>query len=209
MNADVVTYAVVAVIAVVGLTAMTVGIASLLWFAVRLFSVPGVVVHEFAHKWACDLVGVTVLEVAYFRFGDPPGYVRHVQPDRYRKAFVVSVAPFLVNTGSAFCLFLGLATLLETTGGIRTATSGQLAIAGVLCWFALSIGMYAFPSTGDANSLWNRSRAEWRRSPTVLLGVPVVVVIYVANLLSRLWADALYALGIGLVAFSIVGPTVM
>ncbi|WP_254521423.1 metalloprotease family protein [Natrinema caseinilyticum] len=209
MNADVLTSAAVAVIAVVGLAATIVGIASLLRFAIRLFSVPGVIVHEFAHKWACGLVGVTVLEVVYFRFGDPPGYVRHVQPDRYREAFVVSVAPFLVNTGSAFCLFLGLAALLETTGGIRSATNGQLAIAVVLCWFALSIGMYAFPSTGDANSLWNRSRTEWRRSPTVLLGVPVVVVIYVANLLSRLWADALYALGIGVAAFSVVGPTVI
>jgi len=205
VNAEVVTYAVAAVGAIVALTAVIVGISTLLWLLVRLFTIPGVVVHEFAHKQACELVGVPVLEVVYFRFGDPAGYVRHGQPERYREAFVVSVAPFLVNTVVAFAIFLGLATMISTTGELWTAASETVAIAAVLGWFGLSIGMHAFPSTGDANLLWRRSRAEWRRSPSVLLGVPVVVVIYAANLLSWLWADVLYALGLGVVAFSVVG----
>ncbi|QLG49325.2 metalloprotease family protein [Natrinema halophilum] len=190
------------------LAAAIVGIGTILWLLFRLFTVPGVVVHEFAHKWACEFVGVPVLEVAYFRLSDPPGYVRHAQPERYRETFVVSVAPFLVNTVTAFVAFLCLATFLETTGSIRAASGEEIVIAVVLGWLGLSVGMHAFPSTGDANSLWSRSRAEWRRSPTVLLAIPVVVVIYVANLLSWLGADWLYALGIGVVAFSFIGPPI-
>jgi len=205
VNAETVAYAVAAVGAIVALTALVVGISTLLWLLVRLFTIPGVVVHEFAHKQACDLVGVPVVEVVYFRFGDPAGYVRHSQPDRYREAFVVSVAPFLVNTVVAFAAFLGLAALVSTTGDPWAAASETVAIAAVLGWFGFSIGMHAFPSTGDANTLWRRSRLEWRQSPTVLLGIPVVIVIYVANLLSWLWADVLYAIGLGILAFSVVG----
>jgi hypothetical protein len=209
VNAEYLTYAGAVVIAVVVLIAVIVGISTLFWLLFRLASIPGVVVHEFAHKQACDLVGVPVVDVVYFRFGDPAGYVRHGQPRRYRESFVVSVAPFLVNTVVALVAFLGLATLVSTSGDIRGASSRQIAAMVVLGWVGLSIGTHAFPSTGDANTLWKRSRAEWRRSPRVLLGVPFVIVIYVANLLSRLWADVLYAVGLGILAFSVVGVPVV
>lgn len=205
MNVDLLASPIGLVAAIIALTVVLVGVSTLLWALFRLFTVPGVVVHEFAHKQACDLVGVPVLEVAYFRFGNPPGYVRHGHPERYRESFVVSVAPFLGNTLVAFAAFLGLAALLETTGDLRTASLWTIATALALGWFGLSIGMHAFPSTGDANTLWNRSRAEWRRSPRVLLGVPFVVVIYVANLLSWLWADLLYAIGLFVLAAWVVG----
>lgn len=198
-----------AIAAVAVLTVALVGITTLVWFLWRLGSVPGVVVHEFAHERACRLVGVPVLEVVYFRFGDPAGYVRHAQPERYREAFVVSVAPFLVNSVVAFVAFCGLAAVVSTTADIRTASSGTIAVAFVLGWVGLSVGAHAFPSNGDANGLWKRSRAEWRQSPRVLLGVPVVVVIYVANALSWLWADVLYAVGLFLLATRVVGVGVV
>ncbi|WP_137289400.1 metalloprotease family protein [Natronorubrum halophilum] len=216
MAADFVVLAVAIVLAIAVLAAMILGITTLLWFGVQLASIPGIVVHEFAHKKACDLVGVPVLEVVYFRFGTPSGYVRHTQPDRYRESFVISVAPFLVNTVVSMAAFLGLAALVTAVGtegappgellaAIWTASRETLALAVVLCWLGLSVGMQAFPSTGDANTLWTRSRSEWRRSPVVLLAVPFVLVIYVANLLSWLWADVLYAVGLGIVAFYAVG----
>jgi len=205
VNAEYVIYAVVIAVAVAVLAAVLVGIVALVRLLLRLFTLPGVVVHEFAHKQACDLVGVPVLEVAYFRFDDPPGYVQHVTPERYRASFVVSVAPFLVNTVVAFAAFLGLTALVTTVGDLRTVSNGTIAAATVLGWLGLSIGMHAFPSRGDANVLWTRSHAEWRRSPRVLLGVPIIVVIYVANLLSWLWADVLYAIGLFILAAWVMG----
>ncbi|QSX00370.1 metalloprotease family protein [Haloterrigena alkaliphila] len=218
MIPDSVPPAVAIALGIVALAAVLAVLSSLSRIAIRLASAPGVVVHEFAHKQACHLVGVPVTAVAYFRFGEPPGYVRHEQPERYRESFLISVAPFLVNTVVSLLAFLGAAALAASVGigdagfsgsalvaDLRAASRTELATLGVLGWLGLAVGAQAFPSTGDANSLWSRSRAEWRRSPVVLLGIPVVIVIYVANLLSRLWADVFYALGLAAVAFYAVG----
>ncbi|WP_084177318.1 DUF3267 domain-containing protein [Natrinema saccharevitans] len=194
-----------AVVAVTALAAVVLGFEALLGLLLRLLAAPGVVVHELAHEAACRLVGVPVLEVKYFGLGDPPGYVRHGQPDRYRESFVISVAPFLVNTVVAFGCFVGLATIVAGVDGIGDAPRSTVAAAAVLGWLGLAIGTQAFPSTGDARTLWNRSRAEWRRSPSVLVGVPIVAVIYLANLLSRLWADVAYAAALFVAAAWTVG----
>lgn len=205
VNVESVPLVLAAVVAVAVLAAVIVGIGALLRFLFRLLAAPGVVVHEFAHAQACRLVGVPVTAVAYFRLGNPPGYVRHGEPARYRESFVISVAPFLVNTVVAFGLFLGLATLVATGDGIRAASRSTVAAAVVGGWLGLVIGSHAFPSTGDAKTLWNRSRAEWQQSPRVLIGVPIVVVIYVVNLLSRLWADVVYAVALFVAAAWTVG----
>lgn len=216
----------VAVLALVVLVAFVAAVGSLSRIAMRLLAAPGVVVHEFAHRQVCRLVGVPVTEVAYFRFGDPPGYVRHAQPGRYRDSFAISVAPFLVNTVVSVAAFLGFAALASSLGiadalalatadpigavnalrdALAAASRSALALTAALGWLGLAVGVQAFPSTGDANTLWTRSRSEWRRTPVVLLGVPVVVVIYLVNLLSWLWADVIYALGLCLLAFYAVG----
>jgi hypothetical protein len=186
--------AVAAVMLVAVLALVVTGLWRLLRFGLHLFAFPGVVVHEFAHASACRAVGVPVLEVVYFRFGNPPGYVRHANPARYRQSVVISVAPFLVNTVVAFGSFLAAGAFVAT-GGDGLALESAVVVA-VFGWIGLSVGMHAFPSTGDARTLWVRSRREWRRSPIVLLGVPVVALIYVVNLLSWLWAHVIYALGL-------------
>ena len=176
-----------------------------LGFLLTLVTFPGVVVHELAHKRACDLVGVEVLEVRYFRFGNPAGYVRHREPARYRDSFLISVAPFVGNTLLAFVCLLGFAALHTETLVLDVDPSHRLAVTWFSGWLGLSIGIHAFPSTGDANTLWKRSRAEWRRAPIVLLGLPVVAGIYVVNLLSRLYLDVLYALGLLVLALALLG----
>lgn len=180
----------------------------LIGFLFSLLTIPGVVVHEFAHKKACDAMGVPVVDVAYFRLGTPAGYVTHREPDRYRESFVVSVAPFACNTAIAFCLFVALAVVVRSSGALEggigpgmTLPSGEIVATVVaLGWLGFSIASQAFPSTGDARTLWNRTRSEWRRSPSVLLGIPFVIAIYVANLLSWFFLDTLYAIGLGALA---------
>ncbi|RQG97488.1 metalloprotease family protein [Natrarchaeobius oligotrophus] len=198
-------FVLVAVVAAVALATVFVGIGYVFWLCGRLFALPGVVVHELAHKTACDLAGVHVAEVVYFRLGDPAGYVVHERPTRYSASFAIGVAPFLANTVVSFAAFLALGVLVSRIGDPRAVAAETVAAGVALGWLGLSVGMAAFPSTGDASELWNRSRSEWRRSPSVLLGVPVVALIYVANLLSRLWAHVLYALALGAFAFAAVG----
>ena len=226
MIPDAVSPLVAVLVALAVVTVIVAVVGSLTRIVLRLLAAPGIVVHELAHKQVCHLVGVPVTEVAYFRFGDPPGYVRHAQPGRYRDSFAISVAPFLVNTLVSVAAFLGFAALASSLGiadalanatvdpigsatalrdSLVAASSGELALAVALGWLGLAVGVQAFPSTGDANTLWTHSRSEWRRRPVVLLGVPVVIVIYVVNVLSWLWADVLYALGLCLLAFYAVG----
>lgn len=204
MPSEYVIAAVAAVVLGVLLALAVVGIKYLLRFALHLYTFPGVVVHEFAHATACRAVGVPVLEVVYFRHGTPPGYVRHANPDHYRQSVVISIAPFLVNTVIAFGSFLGVGILMLMGRSIRTASVGTVIAGLALAWLGFSVGMHAFPSTTDAKTLWTRSRTEWRRSPIVLLGVPIVALIYVVNLLSWLWAHLFYALGLFLVALYLV-----
>lgn len=204
MNSEYVIYAVAAVVLIAVLALVVKGVEYLLRYLFHLFTFPGVVVHEFAHATACRAVGVPVLEVVYFRFDDPPGYVRHVNPARYRQSVVISVAPFLVNTIVSFGAFLGLGVLASTTESLGTAQPETIIAGVVLAWIGLSVGMHAFPSTTDAKTLWDRSRQEWRRSPIVLLGIPVVALIYVVNLLSWLWAHVFYAIGLLVTALYLV-----
>ncbi len=175
---------------------------SLIGLLLTLVTFPGVIVHEFAHKKACDYADVPVLETCYFRVGTPAGYVRHLEPERYRESFIISVAPFFVNSVVGFGLLVGYAILEAGMAG----GEGTLGSASTLfLWLGISIGAHSFPSTGDANTLWNRSRAERKESPVVLLGVPIVVLIYLANLLSRFYLDFLYAGIILLAAVASVG----
>ena len=186
----------------------------------NLMTAPGVVVHEFAHKLACDLAGVPVTDVAYFRLGDPPGYVRHQEPSRYLTSFAISVAPFFVNTVIASALFAGCWLLLSTvTAGPLEPTLSLLeallaapreVLGGtiVLAWLGFATGLHAFPSTGDANTLWSRTRSEWRTAPLVIAGIPFVILIYLVNLLSWAYADVLYALALGIAAFALIGAVI-
>jgi hypothetical protein len=70
-----------------------------------------------------------------------------------------------------------------------------------LMWLGLSIGMHAFPSNQDATNLLQYAKeAAASFNPLALLSFPLVLLIFVGNALSIVWADLLYglALGIGL-----------
>ncbi|AGB15259.1 hypothetical protein Halru_0632 [Halovivax ruber XH-70] len=171
-----------------------------LGFLLTLVTFPGVVVHELAHKRVCDLFGIPVLEVCYFRLGNPAGYVRHAEPRRYRHATMITVAPFLLNTVLALVAFSG-AVLSTPAGGAVTDVG---IVGGILFWLGLSFGMHAFPSAGDASSLWGQTKSKWRASPTVLLGLPVIALIHVVNLLRALWLDLVYAIALFVLVTSTV-----
>lgn len=159
---------------------------------------PGVMVHEWAHKNACQRFGIPVYEVVYFKFGNPAGYVNHAEPTRFREAFAISGAPFVLNSALAVLFMIPFSFLQNVAAG-GAAPAGWLSL--VLAWLALSVGMHAVPSRGDARNVWRRMRADWRLSPLVLLAAPVVLAIYLFDLLRFFWADALYAIGLAAAGF--------
>jgi len=163
---------------------------------IALITFPGIILHEWAHKFFCDRTNVPVYKTCYFRLGNPAGYVIHGPVDNYGKAFLISTAPFLINTAISVILFF-----------IAVILSHGLA-AYILYWLGISISMHSFPSSQDADNLWSYSKKAWRRNPLVLFGFPVIGLIKLARLLNAIWFDLLYAIALLLlIAFLVKGSS--
>ena len=161
-------------------------------FIVSTLTFPGVIVHEAAHMLFCKLRGIPVLDVCFFRIGNPAGYVAHGEIDNFNTAFLVTVGPFIVN--SALCIFICFPAFFP----IRLF-GVQHPLSYFLLWLGVSIGMHAFPSTGDAYGLFQHAKKAASSShPLAIISFPLVILIYVANILSVFWFDCLYGLAIGL-----------
>lgn len=159
---------------------------------IALLTFPGVIVHEAAHMLFCRLRKVAVLDVCFFRFGNPSGYVIHEPTEDFTSVFLISVGPFLLN--SLLCLVFCFPALVP----VRIFDHVDI-LSMILIWLGISIGMHAFPSTQDAQNLWNQAKQAARNfNPLAILSFPLVVLIYVANLLSFFWFDTIYGFAIGL-----------
>jgi len=162
---------------------------------VSLATFPGVIVHEAGHFLACRWMKLAVLEVKFFRVGNPAGYVVHEQTDVFNRAFAVSLAPFASNT--LLCILFCSAAFLPVW---------ELEIFDPLAyffyWLGLSIGMHAFPSTEDLSHLWRMAPAAAKQGNALaILSFPLVALLYVLNALRVIWADLGYGIAVG-----ILGP---
>jgi hypothetical protein len=159
---------------------------------IALLTFPGVIVHEAAHMLFCRLRGVAVLDVCFFRFGNPAGYVIHESTDDFSTSFLVAVGPFILN--SLLCVLICFPAYLP-----MKVFEVSHPLNFFLLWLGVSIGMHAFPSTQDASVLWSQAgRAARSLNPLAVLSYPLVIVIYVANLGSIVWLDLIYGLALGL-----------
>jgi len=164
---------------------------------IALLTFPGVILHEWAHKFSCDRTGVPVLKTCYFRLGNPAGYIIHGPVDSYGKAFLIATAPFLVNSVIAVISFL-IAVIIPM--GIA---------AYILFWLGISLAMHSFPSTQDADMLWGSARTAWKRNPLVLFSFPVIGLIKLGGLVRVVWFDLLWAVALFLlVALAVKGPDI-
>ncbi len=153
---------------------------------------PGVIVHEAVHLLFCRLAGVAVPDVRFLRCGNPAGYVAHEPPTCLRTAFLITFGPFLVN--SLLCLLICFPAFMPIH-----MLGVTLPFNYVLLWLGVSIGMHAFPSGADARALLAQARREAAAHPLLaLLSYPWAGAVCAANLLSVVWLDYLYGLGIGL-----------
>ncbi|MCA9804483.1 MAG: DUF3267 domain-containing protein [Cyanobacteria bacterium HKST-UBA02] len=167
---------------------------------ISIFTFPGVIVHEIAHRIFCDLADVPVYEVAYFRFGNPAGYVVHGPVKGVRAAFLIAMGPFIVN--SLLCVILTLPACIPCFFLSSDITNVQ----GILLWMGISIGMHAFPSNEDMKNLKDSLRES---SPDGAAGLFLralagcgAAFFIVANFLRRIWFDLFYA-----IALSVIIPT--
>src|SRR5215470_6070428 len=82
-------------------------------FVIALVTFAGVTVHEAAHRFLCDLAGVPVYKVCYFRIGSPSGYVIHGPTNSLGASFLITVGPLTVNT--LLCAIISLPLAICST----------------------------------------------------------------------------------------------
>jgi hypothetical protein len=152
---------------------------------------PGVIVHELAHQLFCRLYKIPVFEVVYYRFGNPAGYVMHERVNNKWQGMMISVGPFFINT-----IIGALIALPAALPVFRFQTAGLLDY--FLIYLGVSIAMHAFPSTGDANSIWESLKEENTPVLAKIIGYPVVGLIYLGSLGSFFWLDLLYGVAIAI-----------
>lgn len=152
---------------------------------------PGVIVHEFAHMIFCKIRGVAVLDVCYYQFDNPNGYVIHENTNNFYSTFLIATGPFLVN--SVLCFLICFPAYVP----ISVFDAGT-PLSYFLMWLGVSIGMHAVPSTQDADSLWSQAKTHAKSfNLLAIVSFPLVGVIYLFNILRVIWADLAYGILIG------------
>jgi hypothetical protein len=158
---------------------------------IALATFPGVIVHEFAHMFFCRIRNVTVLDACYFQFANPAGYVIHERTTNFYSTFLISLGPFFVNT--LLCFLICFPAYVP----ISYFDIGQ-PLSYALMWLGLSIGMHAIPSTQDANNMWEDAKTHVKSlNVLAILTFPLVIAIYIFNVLRVIWADLGYGILIG------------
>ncbi len=159
---------------------------------IAIATFPGIIVHEAAHMLFCRLRGVAVLDVRFLQFANPPGYVLHAAPGDFTSHFLISIGPFIVNT--VLCLVLCFPAFMRVN-----VFEIEDPLSYALIWLGISIGMHAFPSNQDASQLWHAAAQAARNfHPLAILSFPLVIAVYVANVLRFFWFDLIYGVAVGL-----------
>lgn len=143
----------------------------------------GVIFHEFGHKFFCDVTGVKVKKVCWFRLGNPAGYVLHERPHNFLQTFFVAVGPLI--TGTAFALLFYY---------IAAEQADLLWQKIFFTWLGAAVAIHSFPGNTDAKNLWRDSNRHLSTNLFAVVGYPFSLIIWLANSLFFLFFDILYAL---------------
>jgi len=161
---------------------------------VSLLTFPGVIVHEIAHRFFCDVAKVPVYKICYFRLGNPAGYVIHDETHNLKDAFLISIGPLLINT--VLCALLTFPAVFPIT--ILSETEHHFTFM-ILMWVGFSVGMHAFPSDQDMESFLEAVKSS--KKTGVLFGVAkgFACLLGIVNSFKGIWIDAFYAFGISMI----------
>jgi hypothetical protein len=169
---------------------------------ISLLTFPGVVVHEIAHRFFCDLAKVPVYKVCYFRIGNPAGYVIHGPIKGLKSAFLISVGPLIINT-----VLCALLTFSATFPIFILDAENYSVIFLILMWAGFSIGMHAFPSNDDMENFVQEVKNTKKGGILLIFAKLVAGLFKIANVLRIIWFDAIYAFGISMLLPWLVGAS--
>jgi hypothetical protein len=171
-------------------------------FVISFLTFPGVICHEIAHRFFCDITGVPVYAISYFQVGDPAGYVVHGPIKSLKSAFLISVGPLIINT--ILCSVLGFASVISLY--ILDVEGHSKIVHGVLLYLAISVGMHAFPSETDMDAYTAIIKSFGKRGLPYFFGNFLSGLFSLADGLRFVWFDAIYAFAIAwLIPWVILG----
>jgi hypothetical protein len=160
-------------------------------FLIALLTFPGVICHEIAHRFFCDVSGVPVYAVCYVRVGNPAGYVIHGPVKNLKSAFLISIGPLIVNT--LLCSVISFAAVVPMF--ILKVADTSIA-SRVLIWVGVSMGMHAFPSNVDMANFSALVQQTGTRGLAYFTGKFFSGLFALANALRFFWFDAIYAIAV-------------
>ncbi len=156
-------------------------------YLVRIVTFPGLILDALINKATCNFLNIKVLKVNYLSVGASEAVV-HEKPERYSTVFSIAIIPFVAISLIAIFIFY--------IGKNLTPAIGLLCI-----WLGISVAAHAFPNTKIGGLLWSMSIKEIKEGNYLaIIGLPLVIVIFVARILHVLWLDIIY----GVVLFFLV-----
>lgn len=158
-------------------------------FLISLLTFPGVIVHELAHQVFCRYYKIPVYKVVYFQLQNPAGYVLHEPVSNKFQNIMIAVGPFFVNTvlGALIALPAALPVMEYNSAG---------PLDYLLIYLGVSIAMHAFPSIGDARSIWHSVSEKDTPLWVKVVAYPVLGLIYLGAFGSFFWLDLVYGIGV-------------
>ncbi|MDR1982661.1 MAG: metalloprotease family protein [Holosporaceae bacterium] len=146
-----------------------------------ILTFPGIIIHEWAHKLACDLFKIKVLETKYWSLQG--GYVVHEATEDIKVVAAISLAPFVI--GSLMAILLGIVCVIMRNWEIL------LEYFYVVRIFGITIGMHAFPSNQDTSNFLNFAK-HYNKKTLVMIASTLHSVFIILNALRFIWIDAFY-----------------
>ncbi len=154
-------------------------------YFLMILGAPGVMVHELAHAFFCLFFGIRIYKINLFQFKQVAGYVTHSEPKSFIASFFISFGPLLINSVLAIYLF---SRIIPPYNSLAVSNFYNL----LWLYLGIVIGLEAIPSTGDAESLLQNANHNIFRNPLKILLYPLVLILYILNLLKRIYFNIIF-----------------
>lgn len=148
---------------------------------IALLTFPGVIIHEAAHRFFCDIFGVPVYEVCYFApFSKKSGYVLHEPSNNVKANFFIATGPFFINT--LVCILFAFPHIAASriTGIDDTIASANYLYA-FLVWIGISAGVWAIPSSTDIELLFPEIKKNFKENRSYIFPLFLLYLLKVLN----------------------------
>ena len=129
----------------------------------NLLTFPGIILRQIAHRYACDILGIPVYEICYFKpLEKISGYVVHEKVTNGYQSFVIIMVPFFINsiicTLMLFPCFLPFALNIPFVDEFESRSIINTLIYLLLIWIGFSAGYNALPNNIDIQDAQKSSK---------------------------------------------------